>query len=271
MKNIDDLIEGCEKVFEELYDTGYDFGLSDSELEPLGEQQRKMLCRGEFYERIFKKSGIESAKSLWDYKRSIGREWFDHRLHILHPEKWFADHWTMSANNVLPYIKHGATVLNLCSGDGFYDYHFYSKRAGKIVCVEFDQNAVIHAKRNHQTDNIEYIHGDVLKYDTGEDVYDVVIIRGAIEHFHREEQEKIFALAQKALKSGGWFVGDTPQKLEHLGKQHPDHHCEWGSEEEMVEMLSGFFTNIKSSSFVSNNKGQVGAERITLFWACQKN
>lgn len=271
MEKVDELIESCEKVFEELYDDGYKFELSDSELEQLDEKRRKNLCRGEFYERLFKSTGVESAKSLWEYKRFIDREWFDHRLHILDPEKWFADHWTMSADNVLPHIKHGAIVLNLCSGDGFYDYHFYSKRAGEIVCVEFDKNAVIHAKRNHQADNITYVHSDVLAYDAGEDIYDVVIIRGAIEHFHREEQEKIFTNAKKALKSGGWFVGDTPQKLEHLGRQHPDHHCEWASEDEMVEVLSKFFTNIKSFSFVSNNKGQVGAERVTLFWACQKN
>ena len=270
IKQIDDVCKVISSKVEKLIESDNCFGFDETELRDLDDAQRKLFFQSEFYALLFSKIGEITAEHLWNYKQSIKSEWFDHRLHILYPEKWFPDFWTLSADNVLPFIPLGGTLLDLCSGDGFYDYHFYSKRAGRVYCIERDQKAVVHAQRVHQADNIEYVHADVLTFEPDSDVFDVAVIRGAIEHFHFSEQEVIIEKAKRALKPGGWFIGDTPQKIPNGEKQHPDHHFEWESEAEMRRILLQFFSNVESFSMVSENEGQTGGTRTTLFWRCQK-
>ncbi|MCT7528307.1 class I SAM-dependent methyltransferase [Aliarcobacter cryaerophilus] len=266
---IEEIIKLSEEKFEQLFKSGEQFGISDELLKKLNESQKKDLLRGEFFSLLFKKMGYESADSLWNYKKSIDREWFDHRLHILYPEKWFADHWTMSANNVLPVLTPESKILNLCSGDGFYDYHFYSKRAKKIDCVEVDKEAINHAKIHHQHEKINYIHSSVFDFTPKDEYYDVVLIRGAIEHFYENQQNQIFGLVKKALKPNGYFIGDAPKKMPGV-LQHKDHHCEWEDENEMKIKLSKYFNKIETSSFKSYGDAKIGGARTTLFWKCTK-
>jgi SAM-dependent methyltransferase len=157
----------------------------------------------------------------------------------------------------------GGTVLELCAGDAFYDYMFYRHRASKIVCVDINPEPYYLYKRVHQAPNIEYHLGDVMAFDAGENLYDVAIIRGAIEHFTEEGQQKIFRKALKALKVGGWFCGDTPANHDQDHKMLDEHEFEWKDEVEMRRELVKTFDHVETRTLVSK-------DRTTLFWRCKK-
>lgn len=220
---------------------------------------------GEYFAKIAKCAGKIASELLiheqWGYKTP---DWFDHRHHILDPDKWCKNDWSSSADNILKVLPLHGTMLNLCSGDGFYDYHFFRKKAKEIECVEIGPTVYKHVCRLHSAKNITYNLQNVLTYQSKKSYYDVVIIRGAIEHFSQTNQQIILQKALTALKPNGWFCGDTPanpQKSDH--KKLPAHENEWANENEMKRELSKVFNHIETFTIQS-------VDRLTLFWRCQK-
>ena len=239
-------------------------GLSEAELAGKSQQKRIEMVVGEYCAQIGlmvnKLAGDLLFDSRWGDSES---EWFDHRLHLLDPDKWFTDFWAASADNIIGVLPLGGKLLNLCSGDGFYDYYFYRKRAGEIISVELNQEALDHARRLHSAPNIKYIQGNVLTFDPPDSYFDVVMIRGAIEHFDQQGQHIIMQKDAKALKSGGWFCGDTPARRENNQKHLSLHEFEWADEREMKQELGSVFRHIETGTLVS--------EKVTtLFWRCRK-
>jgi SAM-dependent methyltransferase len=219
---------------------------------------------GEFFAGLSSATGKIAARLLfhaqWGYQAP---EWFDHRLHLLDPDKWFNDFWTAYADNPLRVLPLHGRLLNLCSGDGFYDYWFYRKRADEILCIEYNYEVYNFAVKRHSDPKIKYVYADVLAYDLPQTYFDVVHIRGAIEHFSRENQQNIFRKSMDALKPGGYFCGDTPAKVGGVEKQLPSHEYEWADEQEMRQALNAVFTNVETWTINS-------ADRTSLFWRCRK-
>lgn len=222
------------------------------------------LFVGEVFARLAAVHGKVAARLLfhaqWSYRTP---EWFDHRLHLLDPELWFTDYWTASADNVLRVLPLRGRLLNMCSGDGFYDYWFYRRRASEIMCVEFNREAFDLAVRHHADARIRYVFADVLTCELPERHFDVVSIRGAIEHFKPADQIRLFKKCFEALKPDGWFCGDTPAKKTDGIRQLPSHEHEWSDEQEMRRALGEVFTSMETWSMISEN-------RTTLFWRCRK-
>ena len=89
-------------------------------------------------------------------------EWFDHFLD---------QHWQFSAKNNGLWVERGvfsrmvlkpnARMLEICCGDGFNARHFYSSRAASIVALDFNKDAIPHAKRYNSVPNITYVQKDV--------------------------------------------------------------------------------------------------------------
>ena len=205
--------------------------------------------------------GKRASELLYEARADIkGIDWFDHRHHLLNPPVEFTDFWTASGDNAMSRIPIGGTVLDLCCGDGFYDYHFYRQRAERIVGVDISERAIALAQREHSAPNIEYIVGDIcdiLIWPFG-GMYDVIICRGAIEHFDEEQQIGIFSKAWGALKDGGWFCGDTVTPI----GENEAHKHEWKNENEMRAALGKVFDYVETHTLVSR-------ERTTLFWSCK--
>lgn len=239
-------------------------GMTDEDFSGMSKEQRFELIAGEYFAVVSRKAGELSSQllmhAMWGY---TAPEWYDHRNHLLDPETQFNDFWAMSADNVISKMPMGARVLDLCSGDGFYDYHFYRHRASEITCIERDPTIHRHAVRLHSAENIRYINSDVLTHEFPADHFDTVLIRGAIEHFSEENQQAIFRNAYRVLKPGGWFCGDTPANTDKDHRLLASHEFEWEDEAQMRDVLTKVFPKTDTSVLVSK-------QRTTLFWQCLK-
>ena len=138
-----------------------------------------------------------------------------------------------------------------------------------MLCTDRDPEALSHARRFHAAPNLEYRSQDVLTFQPEPNAYDTVIIRGAIEHFNAEDQQRIFQLAHGALKPGGWFCGDTPAKSR-VGQLYLHaHEFEWADEAEMRRELGRVFAHVETESIPSKDARVVGY--TTLLWRCRKD
>lgn len=217
---------------------------------------------GECFAELAKQAGKVAAQYLfraqWQYKEP---EWYDHRLALLDPETQWNDFFTASSDNVIRCLPFNGSLLDLCSGDGWYDYWFYKDRA-QIVAVERNPDAMNMALKHHAHARISYILSDIFDYEPAANAFDTVVIRGAIEHFNKEKQQRIFKMARSALKPGGYFCGDTLVRERGLPKALSAHEYEWADEAEMRQQLSQEFENVETRTLVS-------ATRTTVLWACR--
>lgn len=238
--------------------------LSAEDLDGMQPQQKVDTVTGEYYailsSMVAKMASDRLIRAQWGY---TAPDWYDHRHRLLNPEEYFTDFWTMSADNVLSVLPLDGRVLNLCAGDGYYDFYFWRRRASEIVCVDANPEAHRQAMRLHSAENIQHLLADVLTYEPEASYFDVVVIRGAIEHFSRENQQVIFAKAAAALKPGGWFCGDTVANPAQETKMLEAHEHEWADEQEMRAELSEAFSEVETRTLESRT-------RTTLFWRWHK-
>jgi SAM-dependent methyltransferase len=258
-------LDPTEAFLEQVCEHPELLGLSEEDLRGKDPAQIRELLIGEYFAQVAAEAGEIASRYLmhaqWSYRQG---DWFDHRHHFLDPKRHCNDDWIMSANNVIGTLPLGGRLLDLCAGDAFYDFYFYRHRAEEIVCVDVNPEAYRQYLRLHQAENISYRLEDVLAFEAPPESFDVVAIRGAIEHFTAENQQLIFQKALRALKVGGWFCGDTPANPE-AGKVKDleAHEFEWKDEAQMLGELALVFEHIETQSVVSR-------KRETLFWRCQK-
>jgi hypothetical protein len=70
-------------------------------------------------------------------------EWFDHYVDQFGIFRQTRNPlWVERGTFGLLAIDQGARVLELCCGDGFNSYHFYSIRCSHIIAVDFDKDAI---------------------------------------------------------------------------------------------------------------------------------
>jgi SAM-dependent methyltransferase len=254
-----------EEIIEALVADPSLIGLDAAATASMEAEQLREFLAGEYLFLLWRKIGRAASRRLFKAQWGFGPpEWFDHRHHLLEPDRWFTDYWAESADNVLRVLPFQGSLLNLCSGDGFYDSYFYRKRADEIVCVEREPGAVSQARRLHADPRITLVETDVLSYAPPAGHFDVAAIRGAIEHFDRDEQQRIFQTALTALKPGGWFCGDTVKRREDGDKHLTHHRFEWADEAEMAAELGRAFATVETRTMVSR-------EITTLFWRCRKD
>lgn len=239
--------------------------------------RRALYLAGEVLASVSRTAGRWAAPLLFRAQWGFDApEWFDARLSLLYPEKWFTDGSHVSRANIIGVLPIGGTILDLCGGDGFLPFYAYSRRARRVVSVDHNRSVHRHALRHHAKPNIEYILSDVFAFDPGEKQFDVVAIRGALEHFTEPDQLRICRIAWRSLRPGGWFCGDVPlNAADHKLLSH--HENEWASEEEARRLFLQVFPEVHTSLFQSGEaavySGSLPAPnaiRTTLLWRCQK-
>lgn len=169
-------------------------------------------------------------------------EWFDHFIdqHAQWSQTRIPFCWERGIFNLLA-IKPGASVLELCCGDGFNAHHFYSIRANRIHSIDFDPAAIAHAQKNFRAPNVSYTTGDIRK-DLPSGAWDNIIWDAAIEHFTEIEIALLMNAIRQRLKQGGTLSGYTILEAEQ--KQHHDHEYEFKSKQDLARMLKPHFQNV---------------------------
>lgn len=167
-------------------------------------------------------------------------EWFDHFLDQYYqwPEKRSPLGWERGIYNLLA-LSPQSKVLELCCGDGFNAYHFYSIRVDSILSLDFDPKAIQHAKRNFNANNVTYQCHDIRE-GLPKGPFTNVIWDAAIEHFTLEEISRILNEIKVIMGKSGILSGYTIVERED-GASHDDHEYEFKSKADLQHLLSQFF------------------------------
>lgn len=136
-------------------------------------------------------------------------EWFDHHADV---------HWKWPATGRSSFVERGvfsnlairpgASVLELCSGDGFNTRYFYALRAKRVVGVDANREAVAHARRTNPADNVVYELCDITK-TLPDGPFDNVVWDSALHHFTKEETGEVLALMKARMEPDAVLTGYT--------------------------------------------------------------
>lgn len=177
-------------------------------------------------------------------------EYFDH---------FMDQHWQWSANQqsfpwergVYSGLALQATagdglpeVLELCCGDGFMTYHFYSAQAKTVTAIDFDKSAITSARKNCSAPNIRFLLGDI-RTDIPQGAFDNVIWDAAIEHFTEDEITTLMQTIKSRLKPTGIISGYTIIEPEDGGSHLHQHEYEFHDKEDLARFLQPWFANVQ--------------------------
>jgi SAM-dependent methyltransferase len=172
-------------------------------------------------------------------------EYYNHRLDLYW--QWRANRnssWLERGVFSMVAIKPEAKVLELCCGDGFNAYHFYSKRAGEVIAVDFDPHAIAAAKRYYALPQLRYEVADI-RTDIPAGDFDNVVWDTAIAHFTEQEIATIMpAIKARLAQRGGVLSGNTIVERIDGSKQLDQHEYEFKSKDDLARFLKPHFKNV---------------------------
>jgi SAM-dependent methyltransferase len=172
-------------------------------------------------------------------------EWFDHYLD---------QHWQWSAKNNSLWVERGvfsrlvlkpnARLLEICCGDGFNARHFYSSRASSILALDFDPDAVSHARRYNSTPNITYVQQDI-RSGLPSGPFDNIVWDAAIEHFTESEIDHLMGEIVQRLGPDGILSGYTITAAADGRKGNDLHEYEFRDKEDLRRFFTPHFKFMK--------------------------
>jgi 2-polyprenyl-3-methyl-5-hydroxy-6-metoxy-1,4-benzoquinol methylase len=188
-----------------------------------------------------------SAYYAWDTRRLWGShppQWFDHRADLYRWSELRVPFWVERGVYSREVMFEGCRVLDLCCGDGFYPYHFYSGIASHIDAVDWGSTAVAHARKWHSHPRITYSQMDIVADNWPETDYDVITWDGAIEHFSTDQTRTVLGKCVQALKAQGGILCGYTIIARGPDKSHPEHQHEFSSASELKERLNELFPSV---------------------------
>jgi SAM-dependent methyltransferase len=172
-------------------------------------------------------------------------EYFDHNLDMYY--SWFHSRESFPAERGVfssLAITKNSRVLELCCGDGFNTYHFYSLRASHVLAIDFDHEAIRWARRNYKAPNIIYQIGDI-RIDIPIGPFDNIVWDAAIEHFTETEIVNLMSKIKSVLTPIGSLSGYTIVEPDNGGKHLHQHEYEFHSKEDLARFLTPYFRNVQ--------------------------
>lgn len=172
-------------------------------------------------------------------------EWFDHFLD---------QHWQWSATNNALWVERGvfsrmllkpnARMLEICCGDGFNARHFYSTAVSSIVALDFDKDAIPHAKRYNSAPNITYLQKDIRE-GLPPGPFDNIVWDAAIEHFTEREIDRLLKEIVGLLGATGILSGYTLTVRDDGKKSNALHEYEFKDKEDLRRFFTPHFANVR--------------------------
>lgn len=155
-------------------------------------------------------------------------------------------------------------VLDIASGEG-YGANILSKTAKYVYGIDISIEAIEHAKKNYNRENLEFIHGDALLIPMENNSVDILVSFETIEHI--EKQQEMIDEMKRVLTQDGILIISSPDKLRFTdltGDKH-DFHVKELYYSEFKELINKNF----SKTHFFNQKIFVGSV-ISLDEGCAK-
>jgi ubiquinone/menaquinone biosynthesis C-methylase UbiE len=177
-------------------------------------------------------------------------EWFDHRADLYQWSKRRIPFWVERGVFSREVMSEGSRVLDLCCGDGFYPYYFYSETASQIVALDRDPAAIAHARKWHRHPRIRFVEHDLICDEFTDHDFDVVTWDGAIEHFSLDQIRRILSKCVKVMRRPQGVLNGYTLISREPAMSHPDHQYEFRSAEDLKQILMEFFPFVGTTETV---------------------
>ena len=171
------------------------------------------------------------------FQRIMSRRNFPVSLHFLQRKR-------LSGVFSRMVIKPGAKMLEICCGDGFNARHFYSSAASSIIALDFDKDAIPHARRYNSAPNITYVQQDIRE-GLPAGPFDNIVWDAAIEHFTETEIDKIMRELVGLLGTDGILSGYTLTEAKDGKKSNALHEYEFKDKEDLRRFFTPHFTHVR--------------------------
>ena len=172
-------------------------------------------------------------------------EYFDHNIDMY--SSWYktresfpVERGVFSSFAMTPNSR----VLDLCCGDGFNSYYFYSLRAKHVTAIDFDREAIRWAKRNYKASNLTFNIGDI-RTDIQDGPFDNIVWDAAVEHFTETEITALMSRIKSVLAPSGTLSGYTIIEPAEGGKHLHQHEYEFHSKDDLARFLTPHFNNVR--------------------------
>lgn len=168
-------------------------------------------------------------------------DWFDHYLDLHY--LWYKTRtplsWERGVFGLLA-ISNGARLLELCCGDGFNAYYFYSIRAGKVTAVDLDQDAISNAHRRYVASNLSYAVADI-RTQMPEGTFDNIVWDASLEYFTEYEITQLMQNIKSRLAQGGILSGYS--MVQEVCRE--EHKYVFKNKEDLLRFLQPYFRNVR--------------------------
>jgi len=202
----------------ELVKDGAGILVNEKDTEGLSEAVRKIYLLKEDERRQMGEKGKRIVETTFNLKKNIekfsqlvlakpDKEWADPD-----EKKWEGHPWKgvfAARTDFARAFCKGAVVLDAGCGVGWSTRHI-SEVAMRVIAVDFSEEALDRARKNHWRENIIYKNMNVLNLNVESESVDAVVALEMIEHFDLKEVVKFLSEISRVLKRGGLIVGSTP-------------------------------------------------------------
>jgi SAM-dependent methyltransferase len=187
---------------------------------------------------------VHSSKMFHDWSVPPSPEWMDHfidqHFQTRHRQVTF---WMERGVYGVLALKPGGRFLELCCGDGYNTFHFYSPFADNIIACDFDPSALAHARAHNQAANVTFVEADI-RTSMPQGRFDNVLWDAAIEHFTEEQIAAIMSGIKDRLGGQGVLSGYTlVEKAD--GKYLHQHEREFRSMADLADFLKPWFSTVR--------------------------
>ncbi len=112
------------------------------------------------------------------------------------------------------YIDQNMTVLDAGCGSGFFSNYFISNGC-EVYSLDYSDKALEIAREITQNKSFKYLTRDLLDESLGfefKNTFDLIFTDGLLEHFSKEEQEKIMKIFTMTKKKEGLIITFVPNR-----------------------------------------------------------
>lgn len=131
-----------------------------------------------------------------------------------------------------------AKILDAGCGEG-YGSCFISDKASEVVGIDISEEAIQHAQKKYNRDNLKYELMDVQNLKFKDAIFDVVLSFQVIEHL--SEVSKFLKEIKRVLKKNGLAIVGTPNKALCKGNGSGEYHEKEYCYDEYMNLLNNHF------------------------------